>query len=133
MSKKHNLKKLFFSFGIGFVIFAVALYFIAGDAFNYKTTTSSTIDAAAVVGEITEDREVRQNFTIDSDRVIDYQLQFTTYGRQNTSNVTLQIYSSEGDLLAQNVIPASELKDNAVQTIHLDQPITCLLYTSRCV
>lgn len=124
MSKKHNLKKLFFSFGIGFVIFAVALYFIAGDAFNYKTTTSSTIDAAAVVGEITEDREVRQNFTIDSDRVIDYQLQFTTYGRQNTSNVTLQIYSSEGDLLAQNVIPASELKDNAVQTIHLDQPIT---------
>ena len=40
----------------GFVVFAVALYFIAGDSFNYKTTASSTIDAAAAVGEITADR-----------------------------------------------------------------------------
>lgn len=124
MSKKFNLKKLFFAFGIGFVIFAVVLYFIAGDAFNYKTTTSSTIDAAAVVGEITSDREVRQNFTIDSDRVIEYQLQFTTYGRVNTSNMTLQIYSAQGELLAQNVISAADLKDNAVQTFVLDKPIT---------
>lgn len=124
MSKKFNLKKLFFAFGIGFVIFAVVLYFIAGDAFNYKTTTSSTIDAAAVVGEITSDREVQQNFTIDSDRVIKYQLQFATYGRVNTSNVTLQIYSAEGELLDQNVISAADLKDNAVQTFVLEQPIT---------
>lgn len=124
MSKRFNLKKLFFSFGIGFVIFAVALFFIAGDAFNYHTTASSTIDAAAVVGEITADREVRQNFTIDSDRVIEYQLQFTTYSRENSSNLTLQIFSAEGELLAENMISAADLKDNAVQTFTLDQPIT---------
>lgn len=124
MSKKNNLRKLFTYIGIGFIVFAVALYFIAGDSFNYKTTESTTIDAAAVVGEITADKEVRQNFTIDSDRVIEYQLQFTTYGRENTSDVILQVFSSNGELLAENKISASELKDGGVQTFVLDQPIT---------
>lgn len=123
MRKKNNLKKLCLSMLAGFVVFAVALYFIAGDSFNYKTTASSTIDAAAAVGEITADRPVCQNFTIASDRVIQYQLQFTTYARQNTSSVNLQIYDSNGALLAENVISAAELQDNAVQTIVLDQPI----------
>lgn len=123
MSKKYNLKKICLSFLIGLVVFFVALYFIAGDSFNYKTTTSSTIDAAAVVGEITSDVEVRQNFVIDSDRMIQYELQFTTYARENNATITLQILDATGAVLAQNVISAADLTDNAVQNIELEQPI----------
>lgn len=124
MSKQYNLKKIFLSFLMGFIIFVVALYFIAGDSFHYKTTASSTIDAAAVVGEITAENEVRQNFTIDSNCVTQYQLQFATYGRENTSNICLQIFAADGTLLAENQIAASELTDNGVQTFVLEQPIT---------
>ena len=53
MAKEYNLKKICTSFILGFIIFAVALYFIAGDSFQYKVRTSSSIDPSAVVGKIT--------------------------------------------------------------------------------
>ncbi len=123
MTKKYNLKKICLCFLAGFIIFALALYWIAGDSFRYQTTSSQTIDAAAAVGEITADTPVRQSFTIASDRVIQYELQFATYGRENQSQLTLQIYDSSGNLLAENTVDAATLQDNGVETITLAQPI----------
>lgn len=124
MSKEYNLKKICASFILGFVIFAVALYLIAGDSFHYKVRTSSSIDAAAVVGKITAEDQVQQQFTIASDRVVSYGLQFATYNQVSPATLILDIYGADGSLLAENQISASELEDNAVHTFELAQPIT---------
>lgn len=123
MANEFRLKKICgVCLGI-YVVFAILLYFIAGDAFHYKNTASSTIDAAGIVGEITQDSQVRQNFTIDSDRFVAYQLKFATYGRVNDVALTLEIRDGDGNVLARNILQASELEDNATCSILLDTPI----------
>lgn len=123
MSKQYSLKKICLTFLAGFALFAILLYFIAGDAFHYETTASGTIDAAAVVGEITADREVRQSFTIDTNRMTAYRLQFATYNRENSCTLTARLYASDGSLLAENQISAADLEDNSAYTISLLKPI----------
>ena len=76
MAKEYNLKKICTSFILGFIVFAVALYFIAGDSFQYKVRTSSSIVPSAVVGKITTQAEVTQPFTIDADCITSYSLRF---------------------------------------------------------
>lgn len=124
MSKEYNLKKICISVLIGFVIFAVALYFIAGDSFHYKVTTSSSVDAAAGVGKITAENPVTQNFTVASDHVVSYNLQFATYNQVSDATLTLDIYGSDGTLWDENQVSASELEDNAFHTFVLAAPIS---------
>lgn len=123
MEQKYSLKKICRITLIGFCLFAVILYFIAGDSFRYQVTTSAAIDGAAVVGPITAEMEVRQNFTIDTDCMTAYQLQFATYGRENACTVDLRLFSPDGTVLAENQIDARELEDNAVFTVELSTPI----------
>ena len=123
MSNPFPLKKICAGFLALYALCAVLIYFIAGDAFHYENTASQTIDAAAVVGEITAQQEVRQSFTVDTDRLVAYQLKFATYGRKNQAALTLRILDAAGETLDTERLDASQLEDNAVCTVQLDSPI----------
>ena len=123
MAKEHNLKKICTSFILGFIIFAVALYFIAGDSFQYKVRTSSSIDPSAVVGKITTQAEVTQPFTIDADCITSYSLRFGLFGHENHSLLTLDIYGSDGSLLAENQLQTDNMTEYEAQNIELTEPI----------
>jgi ABC-2 type transport system permease protein len=123
MSKEYHLKKICLSCLAVVAIVLVAIYFIAGDAFRYTATASSTIDTLGVVGEIIEENEIRQPFTIDTDRMTYYQVRFGTYGRSNDSTLTLQICAADGSVLAENVISADTLEESADYTVTLEEPI----------
>lgn len=123
MSKQYNLKKICLVTLAGLALFLVALYFIAGDAFRYENTASSSIDATAVVGEITPENSVRQSFTIDAERMVGYELKVATYNRVNSCTLFLQIIASDGTVLAENSVPAAELTDNSSYTVNLTTPI----------
>lgn len=123
MAKEYNLKKICTSFILGFIIFAVALYFIAGDSFQYKVRTSSSIDPSAVVGKITTQAEVTQPFTIDADCITSYSLRFGLFGHENHSLLTLDIYGSDGSLLAENQLQTDNMTEYEAQNIELTEPI----------
>lgn len=123
MANENRLKKICGVALLVYVIAAILLYFIAGDAFRYKSTASSTIDAAAVVGEVTQEHAVRQNFTVDSDRFVAYQVKFATYARTNSANITLQLIDETGEILDNHQVAASALEDNAIYTVTLAEPI----------
>ena len=66
MSKQYNLKKICSIALIGFLVVALAIYLIAGDAFKHRQTRSATVDAAFVTGLLVDGTEVEQTFTPDS-------------------------------------------------------------------
>lgn len=123
MTKEFNLKKVTRYLLIGFAVLAVLLYFIAGESFHFKKTASPTIDASNVIGEVTADKTITQQVTIDTNRMIGYRLKFATYSRENQSNLTLRLVDEDGVQLAENQIQCASLEDNAEYTVMLDEPI----------
>lgn len=123
MTKEFNLKKLASYVLIGFAVLAVLLYFIAGDSFHFRKTASPTIDAASVLGELTADKTVTQQVTIDTNRMVGYRLKFATYSRANDSKLTLRLVEPDGTVLSQNEISCAKLEDNSEYTVTLAEPI----------
>lgn len=123
MTEKISLKRICCICLALYIVAAVLLYFIAGDAFRFKSTASSTIDAAAVVGEITQDSDVRQGFTVDSDRFTAYDVKFATYARVSPASVTLTVTDDAGNVLDAHQVMAAELEDNGVYSVALDEAI----------
>lgn len=123
MTREFDLKKAIRYLLIGFAAIAVLLYFIGGNSFHFRNTVSPTIDAATVIGEVTSDKIVTQQVTIDTDRMVGYRLRFATYGRVCESELTLRLLAQDGTQLAENHIQCSTLDDNADYTVILDEPI----------
>lgn len=123
MTKEFNLKKATRCLLVGYVVLSVLLYFIAGDSFHFKKTASPAIDAAMVIGEITSDKTVTQQVTIDTDRMVGYRLKFATFSRENDSMLTLRLLGENGEELAVNRIQCAALEDNSDYTVILDTPV----------
>ena len=123
MAKKISMKKLCVICLAIYALAAILLYFIAGDAFHFKSTSSATIDASAVVGEITQGNDVTQSFSVDSDRFTAYDVKFATYGRTNAANVMLTLLDEAGNALDVHRVNAAQLEDNAVYSVVIHEPI----------
>ena len=123
MANKISLKKICVIFLVIYALAAILLYFIAGDAFRFKNTASSAIDAAAVVGEITQDKEVCQSFLVDSERFTSYDVKFATYAKRSPATVTLTVMDDAGNVLDEHKVNASVLEDNGVYSVILADAI----------
>lgn len=123
MSKQYNLKKICSIALIGFLVAALVIYLIAGDAFKHRQTRSATVDAAFVTGLLVDGTEVDQTFTPNTNCIVAIDLQFELYSRVNTGTVTLTFSDSDGNQLGQQVLTAGTV-EQGLNRITLDEPIS---------
>ena len=81
--------------------------------------------AGLTAGEITQDRTLGQSFLSPYDGMSSFSVLFATYGRENTSNVVVQLYDkTENDkLIYSNSLSAAELLDNTFVEFYLPETL----------
>ena len=99
------------------VICVLAFYWIGGDQLRFRGVLSESVSPMSAVGEITADTELCQPFTGEGDRLEHVQVFFSTYGRENTASVRVQVLDGAGELLAESVVDSAGLKDNAMAIV----------------
>ena len=80
------------------VICVLAFYWIGGDQLRFRGVLSESVSPMSAVGEITADTELCQPFTGEGDRLEHVQVFFSTYGRENTASVRVQVLDGAGEL-----------------------------------
>ena len=123
MSKQYNLKKICAIGLAGFLVVALAIYLIAGDAFHHRQTRSATVDAAFGTGVMVDGAQVQQEFAVDTDCMVALDLQFELYSRTNGGTLTLSIADGAGTVLEQQTLNAAELEQGLMR-IPLECPVT---------
>jgi len=111
-------------FMVAYVVFAVSLYFIAGDQFKYSVSDKSivSVDGNAPVNALQKGDSVEQTFVPQTDIIDSFSLKFATYGRRNTGTVRVKLLDDTDKIvLMDKKLDISGLRDNAFVTFKLDK------------
>jgi len=107
-------------FMVAYVVFAVGLYFIAGDAFKYRVSDQSivSVEGNAPIKALQKGDSVEQTFVAQADTIESFSLKFATFGRQNTGTVRVKLLNDvDKSILLDNQLDISEFQDNANVTV----------------
>lgn len=105
-----------------YLVLAVAFFWIAGDQLRFRDEESTAVNAAQPIGELVQGMEILQPFVAQGDEVRSVTMLLSTYARENTVHVTVQIVNQAGTVLAQTELNGTEITDNALRTIGFEQP-----------
>lgn len=106
-----------------YAILAVAFYWISGDQLRFRDEGTDSVTPAQPVGELVQGVELRQPFIAQADEIHSVSLRLSTYERENTSHVSVELVGADGGILAQELLDAAGVEDNAVRTILFAQPV----------
>lgn len=112
MNKKISLSKGCIIFIILYAVIMAVFYICAKDGLNYRYTQSDMLSNESVIGEITNETEILQNFksTINGElNMLSFYM--ATYSRENTSEVTFSIFDGDKKL-ADKTVSTADIKDN---------------------
>lgn len=113
-------------FMVAYVVFAVGLYFIAGDAFKYKVSDQSIVSAEGntPVEALQKGDSVEQIFVSQADTIESFSLKFATFGRQNTGTVRIKVLNdADKSILLDKQLDISGFQDNAYVTVNPEKRI----------
>ncbi|MNW43900.1 hypothetical protein D3C74_211120 [compost metagenome] len=114
------LIRMRFIIGIMMFIIPATVSFLAPN-YGYELINVEKVQGNQItpVGEITRDNKVGQTFEVDAKEIKKIQLKLATYARENTSNITFEIYELEsdglGEVLYSKDINSADIKDNEYQ------------------
>lgn len=106
-----------------YVVLAIVFFWIAGDQLQFKESETEAISAGEPVGELVQGMELWQPFTAQGDEITSVSMLLSTYGRENTAHIVVEIVDAEGEVLAHTELSGTEVVDNAVRTISFLQPV----------
>lgn len=115
--KAFKIKNLIVT-SVFFVLLLLALIF----AF-IKAPEEEIVDVGAptegnTIGFVLSDKIFEQTFTAQNDGLCRIDIKLATYARTNNSNVILQVFNGEKEILMSTTVPASELKDNSFYALN---------------
>lgn len=106
-----------------YVVLAMAFYWVSGDQLHYRDEETDAIAPTQVVGEFIEHMELRQPFVAQASEIREVSMKLSTFGRENTSHVNVQIADETGVDLAQIQFYVADVVDNAIHKISFGQPV----------
>lgn len=106
-----------------YVVLVLAFYWVAGDQLRFRDEKTDAIHAAEPIGELVQGMEIRQPFTAQADEILSVDMLLSTYARENTARVAVEIVDYEGLVLAHTELNGGDIEDNAVRTISFVQPV----------
>lgn len=88
-----------------------------------KAPVEEIIDIGApsegnTIGVVLSNTVFEQTFTAQNDGLCRIDILLATYARTNNSNVTMQVFDGEKEVLMSTTVPASEIKDNSFFTLN---------------
>lgn len=97
------------------LLFSVIFFFISRDALSTETIRESysRVEAVATVGELTDGTELWQSFDVRSDVLTGMIVRFANYENTVQGTLVLELRNSDGELLADAVVNAAQLENNA--------------------
>lgn len=119
-----RLKKICAIILVCYLVISVGFYWISAEQLRFRDTWTDMATAAAPIGELTGDVEVRQPFSVEADEIQSVSVRLSTYARINTCTVRVQIRDMSGAVIAQAEIPGEEIEDNAVREIVFSEPVS---------
>lgn len=106
-----------------YFVLSILFFWIAGDQLRYIDRQTASVHPLAPLGELVQGIELEQPFMAEADEIRGISLMLSTYNRNNTSVLTVGIEDESGNLLAQTVIPALSIEDNAVRDVPFSEPV----------
>lgn len=109
-----------------YVIFAVAFYLIAQYQIKYTTEENVYIGekANSNLGELIDGTSVVQTFVPKLEYIRGIDVRFSTFGRTNSGEITVSLKRADnGEILWQDKVDASSLKDNSWRSMRFDKAI----------
>jgi ABC-2 type transport system permease protein len=113
-------------FMVAYIVFAVGLYFIAGDEFKYRVSDKSIVSVAGntLVTMLQKDDSVEQTFVPETDIIGSFSLKFSTYGKQNTGTLRVKLLDDANkNVLLDKQLDISGFQDNSYVTVKPDKRI----------
>lgn len=106
-----------------YVVIMAAFYWICGDQLRFRDEQTDPVTAAAPIGELIQGQEVRQPFIAKADEIQTISLLLSTYARENTCAVWVQIADKSGSPIGQAELSAASIEDNAVHKVVFQEPV----------
>lgn len=106
-----------------YFVIMIAFYWICGEQLRFRDEQTVSVTAAEPIGELIQGRAVRQPFTATADEIRTISLMLSTYARENTCMVWIQIADKSGRVLGQADLSANLIQDNAVHKVVFQEPV----------
>lgn len=106
-----------------YVALALAFFWVTGDQLHFKDEETDAISASEPIGELVQGMEIRQPFTARGDEILGVSMLLSTYERENTVQIVVDIVDGAGQVLAHTELFGAELADNMVRDIPFVQPV----------
>ena len=123
-TQNFNLKKRGIIAIIIYFIVSILFYGITKNEFNYKlSSTDMLTPTIPPIGEIVTDTVIEQNFSTKDDEISSMSFYISTYDRENTTSLIIEIFENDNKLFQQQLMTTG-VKDNEKHTVVFDQPLT---------
>lgn len=122
---KGTIKNAFLSIFIGFLLFAVAFYFLSGDQLRYRTSRGNINSVEPTKGsvELSKGEVIEQVFYANIDRIERINVQFGTYYRSNKGLLLMELCSSDGTVLLHQNFDVSAVSEGDTLEMVAVEPI----------
>ena len=105
-----------------YILLAISFFLISGEQLYYRVTVTDMMNPEHIIGEITADTVVEQRINLDADFLTNITLVGATYGRKNTGELLIQMFS-DSDLLSEYRVDTALLLDNTAFTVPMNLQI----------
>lgn len=106
-----------------YLVLSAAFFWISGEQLFYRDETTDMVNGSMDVGELLPGIELRQRFTVEGDELRAVSFIILTYGRQNTSSLSVRIEDALGREVGQADFPAADLPNGSPTTVHFPAAI----------
>lgn len=121
-----NLKKICQAVFVLYFVLAAAFYFLAGDQLRYRASGGDIELPVAETGtvEMTADSLIEQTFAPQIQRLETVSVQWGTYYRINSGNVTMELWDTRTDtLLMSQTYAAAAIEEGSLLVLKAEQSI----------
>lgn len=114
-------KKFLVQLGLIYWILVIMIYVAAGSQFKYILSTSDTLSASSVIGELVDGETVTEKLTSPANSVSTIDVMTVTYGRKNNCTINFELSNESGEIVANQSVACSDIQDNTYTTVNLNQ------------
>lgn len=127
MNGKIDIKKLSVIVIVAYLIIGIAFYFIGGEQLQFgKSDESLSYNVGDTpVGEILNNTNIEQDFSVNADIINKISVKVATYSRVNHGNLLFSLRDKEsGTILFNETVDVSKIKDNSDLLLDIKDKIT---------
>jgi len=116
-------KAILFRLALLFFALAAMIYIVAGNSFHYEAVVGDSLSPVGVIGELTDETVVEQRLLLPADVVDSVELQTSTFARQNTGLLNVEIVAEDGAVLAAAQADVASFEDGQFAHIAFQEQI----------